>query len=274
MALTRLPDRRRISQLSPTLVTRLAPYWLTVYRRTWRGSVVTSFLMPFLYLAALGVGLGSFVDDNAGPSALGGVTYLAFIAPGLLAITAMQTAIGETTYPVMGGFKWHRVYFSMAATPLQVADIVAAQLAFVLVRILISCGFFVAILALYSAVGTWWQALLVLAVMLLIGSAHATPMIAISSRMKNESGFALVFRLGVLPMSLFSGAFFPISQLPAALEWLAYLTPIYHGVDLCRMITLGEGNGWLAAAHVAYLAAFTAVGWYFSVTGFARRLAL
>jgi lipooligosaccharide transport system permease protein len=230
--------------------------------------------MPFLYLTAMGVGLGSFIDDNAGPGALGGASYLAFIAPGLLAITAMQTAIGETTYPVMGGFKWHRVYFSMAASPLKTADIVAAQLLFVLARILITCGFFALILALYSAIGTWWQAILVLAVVILIGAAHATPMIAIASRMRSESGFALVFRLGVAPMSLFSGAFFPISQLPHVIQWLAYVTPVWHGVDLCRMLTLGGGSAWLAVVHIAYLAAFVAVGWYFSVTGFTRRLGL
>jgi lipooligosaccharide transport system permease protein len=228
MAIIPSHDARPLPTMFPTMAARLAPYWLTVYKRTWRGSVFTSFLMPFLYLAAMGVGLGTFVDDNSASNALGGVSYLVFIAPGLLAITAMQTAIGETTYPVMGGFKWHRVYFSMAATPLTVADIVAAQLAFVLVRIFISCGFFVLILALYSAVGTWWQALVVLAVIVLVGAAHATPMIAISSRMKNESGFALVFRLGVAPMSLFSGAFFPISQLPDVISWLAYLTPIWQ----------------------------------------------
>jgi lipooligosaccharide transport system permease protein len=260
--------------MTPTLARRLVPYWLTVYKRTWRGSVFTSFLIPFLYLAAMGVGLGSFVDGNAGPSALGGVSYLVYIAPGLLAITAFQTAIGETTYPVMGGFKWHRFYYSMAASPLQVVDIVAAQLAFVLVRILISCGFFAAILALYSAVGSWWQAPIVLLVILLIGAAHAAPMMAISSRLKNEAGFALVFRLGVAPMSLFSGAFFPIDQLPPLIAWLAYLTPIWHGVELCRMITIGGGSPALAVVNVAYLVAFTAVGWYLSITGFAKRLAL
>ena len=118
-------------QLAP----RLTDYWATVLRRTWRGSVVTSFLMPLLYLAAMGVGLGSFVDSNGGSaSQLGGVSYLEFIAPGLLAVTAMQTAISETTYPVMGSIKWHRTYYAMTSSPLAVADIVAAQLLFVLFR--------------------------------------------------------------------------------------------------------------------------------------------
>jgi lipooligosaccharide transport system permease protein len=263
----------RVDVFTPSMVGRLTPYWATVYKRTWQGSMVSSFLLPFLYLAAMGVGLGSFVDANAGPSALDGVTYLEYIAPGLLAITAFQTAIGETTYPVMGGFKWHKFYYSMAATPLGVADIVAAQLVFVLFRILLTCGFFVLVLALYSAVGTWWQALLALAVTVLVGAAHGAPMIAVSSRLRSEAGFALVFRLGVLPMSLFSGAFFPIDQLPHAISWLAYLTPIWHGVNLCRSITLGLGDPWLMAVDAVYLIALVGVGWYYSVTGFAKRLA-
>ena len=258
-------------QLAP----RLTDYWTTVLRRTWRGSVVTSFLMPLLYLAAMGVGLGSFVDSNGdSASQLGGVSYLQFIAPGLLAITAMQTAISETTYPVMAGFKWQRFYFSMAASPLEVSDIVAGQLAFVAVRLALTSGVFIAVLAVFGALADSWAAPLALAAALLTGLAHAAPMTALSSRLKSESGFALVFRLAVLPMSLFSGAFFPISQLPDSVAWLAYLTPIWHGVDLTRMLTLGTVEWWPAVGHVGYLAAWLVVGWRLAVTGFAKRLAL
>ena len=256
-------------QLAP----RLSDYWLTVLRRTWRGSVVTSFLMPFLYLTAMGVGLGSFVDDNGAAARLGGSSYLAFIAPGLLAVTAMQTAIGETTYPILGGFKWHRTYFSMAASPLEVSDIVAGQLAFVAVRILLTCAVFIAVLAGFGALSSWWGGVLALIAALLIGMAHAAPMTAISSRMRNESGFALVFRIGILPMFLFSGAFFPVSQLPAVVSWLAYVTPIWHGVDLSRMLTAGHLEGWAALGHVAYLLVWLVVGWRLAVSGFASRLA-
>jgi len=226
-------------------------------------------------VAAMGVGLGSFVDANSGSaSQLGGVSYLQFIAPGLLAITAMQTAISETTYPVMAGFKWQRFYFSMAASPLEVSDIVAGQLAFVATRLALTSGVFIAVLAVFGALADSWAAPLALAAALLTGLAHAAPMTALSSRLKSESGFALVFRLAVLPMSLFSGAFFPISQLPDSVAWLAYLTPIWHGVDLTRMLTLGTVEWWPAVGHVGYLAAWLVVGWRLAVTGFAKRLAL
>jgi lipooligosaccharide transport system permease protein len=256
----------------PRLATRMTDYWLTVFRRTWRGSVITSFLMPFLYLTAMGVGLGHFVDKNAGSTALGGVSYLAYIAPGLLATTAMQTAIFESTYPVMGGFKWHRVFYSMAATPLEVADIVGSQLAFIAFRIVTTCAVFTGIVALFGAITTWWGGLAALALSVLLGMAHAAPMCGLSARMKNESGFSLVFRLGLIPMMLFSGAFFPISQL-GPVAWVAYCTPIWHGVELTRQLTLGEGNVWAALAHLAYLAAWLVAGWVYAVRCFQRRLA-
>lgn len=257
----------------PRLAPRLTDYWMTVLKRTWRGSVITSFLMPFLYLAAMGVGLGSFVDDRAGAAALGGVTYLAFIAPGLLATTAMQTGVFESTYPVMGGFKWHRSYFAMAASPLTPADIVAAQLAFTAFRTAITCGVFLGVIAGFGALHSWWGGLLAVGVATGLGLACAAPITGLASRMKNESGFSLIFRLGLLPMFLFSGAFFPITQLPAAVQWLAYLTPIWHGVELSRMLTLGQVAWWPALGHLGYLAAWVAAGWVYAVRGFERRLA-
>ena len=269
------PSRSLASGASPyvpSLAGRLLDYWLTVFRRTWRGSVVSSFLLPLLYLSAMGVGLGSFIDDNAGPAALDGVSYLEFLAPGLLATTAMQIGIGESTYPVMGGFKWHRSYFSMAATPLRPVDIVTAQLLFVGVRGLMACGVFLVVLAAFGALASWPGALAALAVVTLLGLAHAAPMTGLTARMKSERGFALIFRLGLMPMFLFSGAFFPISQLPTAVVWLAYLTPVWHGVELTRMCTLGSVDAAAAALHAGYLLLWLAGGWLYAFTGFARRL--
>ncbi len=261
-----------LTELTPRLAPRLGDYWVTVLRRTWRGSVVTSFLQPFLYLTAMGVGLGSFVDDNAGPGALNGVSYLAYIAPGLLATTAMQAAVIESTYPIMSGFKWQRFFFSMAASPLEVADIVAAQIAFIAFRVFTTCAVFLCVLAAYGASSSWWGGVLALLTVVLLGLAYATPIVGLAARMKSEDGFALIFRLGLLPMFLFSGAFFPISQLPAAISWLAYATPIWHGVELARMLTLGTAEWWPALGHLAYLLLWAVAGWVYAVTGFAKRL--
>jgi lipooligosaccharide transport system permease protein len=262
-----------VADLVPTKTPRLGTYWQTVYRRTWRGSVINSFFSPFLYLTGMGVGLGSFIDANSGPSGLDGVSYLQYVAPGLLATTAMQVAISESTFPVLGGFKWHRTYFSMAASPLRVVDIVAGQVTFTAFRIGLTSIVFLGVLAAYGAVSSVLGGIGALLVVVLMGLAYTTPMVAISSRMKSESGFALIYRLGILPMFLFSGAFFPITQLPDAITWLAYLTPIWHGVDLARALTLGTATWGPALGHVAYLLAWFLVGWYLAVTGFTRRLA-
>ncbi|MBA2559156.1 MAG: ABC transporter permease [Propionibacteriales bacterium] len=256
-------------QLAP----RLGQYWVTVYKRTWRGSVVSSFVMPLLYLSAMGVGLGSFVDDTSGPTTLGGVSYLAFIAPGLLATTAMQTAVGESTYPVMGGFKWDRTYVSMAASPLEPSDILLAHLAMVAFRILTTCSVFLLVLAAFGALTTWWGGPVALGVSVLLGMAHAAPLFALSSRLDEPSAFSLVYRVGLMPMFLFSGAFFPISQLPPAVAWLAYATPIWHGVDLSRMLTLDTVRVLPALGHIAYLLLWLGAGWFLARRAFADRLA-
>jgi lipooligosaccharide transport system permease protein len=245
-------------------------YWLTVYRRTWKGSLVTSFLLPLLYLAAMGIGLGSFVDAN-GTGALGGVSYLQFIAPGLLASTALQIAVGESTYPVLGGIKWHKTYFSMVATPLRPADVMFGQLGFIAFRILTTCAVFVAVIAAFGGLASP-LGLLGLPVAVLVGMAAAAPVCAIATRLDNDSAFALIFRFGVIPMFLFSGAFFPVSQLPDWIEWLAYVSPLWHAVDLSRALSLGTVELPAALGHLAYLAAWFAVGTWLAVRGLTRRL--
>ena len=117
----------------------VASHWMHLYRRTWIGSAVTSFLTPLLYVVAMGVLLGGFIDGD--PSKLEGATsYLAFIVPGLVAAHAMTIAVSETTYPVMGAIKWHKTFFAQLATPLAVRDLVNAFLCFVVFRIASACA--------------------------------------------------------------------------------------------------------------------------------------
>ena len=254
------------------LAWRQLDYWATVYRRTWKGSVVTSFLLPVLYLAAMGVGLGSFIDSPDAQQRLGGVSYLAFVAPGLLATTAMQTAIGESTYPVLGNFKWTKVYLSMVATPIVVPSVLLAHLAYVAFRLVTTCAVFLVVLSLFGLVPGAGAAVGALLVAVVIGLAHATPVFAYAARLTEDSGFAALFRLGVMPMFLFSGAFFPVSNLGPVMEWVAKLTPLWHGVNLSRMFCLDTIDWSTAAINVAVLLAMTAFGWWWSVTGLTRRL--
>jgi lipooligosaccharide transport system permease protein len=246
-------------------------YWFTQYRRTWRGSLASTLVSPVMYLAAMGVGLGSLVKAG---QATGGLSYLQFVAPGLLAATAMQTGSMESTYPVLGSFKWIRNYHAMAATPLTPADILAGHMLWIASRVLMACAAYLAIVAAFGAARTP-LAVLALPVCLLVGLAFALPITAYAATRETDYGFAALQRFGIVPMFLFSGTFFPIDQLPAALQPVAWATPLWHGVRLSRDLTTGTleaGGWWLVAVHLGYLLAVIAVGYVFALRHFRRRL--
>ncbi|CAN5155680.1 ABC transporter permease [soil metagenome] len=252
------------------LIWRQFDYWVTVYRRTWRGSVFTSFLMPMFYVLAMGVLLGGFIEDSADME--GASSYLAFIAPGLVAAHAMTIATGEVMWPVFGMIKWHKTYFGMIATPLRVSDIVAAHFCFVIFRIATACGVFLLVLSLFGLFESVGGVLAAFVAQLLIGMAFATPLYGYTAGLSNEAGFAVVYRLVLVPLFLFSGAFFPISNLPSGLQQVAMLTPLWHGVDLTRMLTLGTVDGSALLVHVAYLAVVVVLGWWWSLRRLSKRL--
>ncbi|MGH3508887.1 MAG: ABC transporter permease, partial [Nocardioidaceae bacterium] len=210
---------------------RLADYWTIVYARTWKGSVISSFVVPLLYVLAMGVVLGRFVTPD--PARLEGAsTYLAFVAPGLVAAQSMQLIFGELTYPVMGMVKWHKSYFGMIATPLRVTDVALAHLAYVVFRVATASVVFLLVLVPFHVFASPLGVVGAFFVQLLVGLAFATPIYALSAGLKDESAFSLLFRLGMIPLFLFSGAFFPISNLNPVLGAIAKLTPLWHGVDL------------------------------------------
>lgn len=252
------------------LAGRALEFWLTSYRRTWRGSVVSGFAAPLLYLGALGFGLGSLVDQG-GAGRVAGVSYAVYVAPGVLAANAMQTAVSETTYPVMGAIKWNRQYYAMLATPLGVLDILLGHLGFVLLRVLGVSAAFVAVGALLGAFTSPW-AVLAVPVAVLCGGAHAAPVLAFSARQESDSAFAMLFRFGLIPMFLFAGTFFPISQLPAVLQPVARVTPLWHATSLCRELSLGTASPLVGIGHVVYLSAWFAVGTWLAARALRWRL--
>jgi lipooligosaccharide transport system permease protein len=245
-------------------------FWLTNYRRTWRGTIYSSVLNPVLYLGAMGLGLGTLIDKH-GMGRLGGVSYLVFLAPGLLASTAMQTAIGESTWPVFGSVKWLKTYHAAAASPLRPADIFRGHLMFTTMRLAMNCAIFLAVMAAFGAARSAWV-LATVPVGVLTGLAFAAPIEAWAVTRTKEQGFSLLFRFGMIPLFLFSGTFFPVTQLPAWVRPLAYATPLWHGVALCRSLTLGTATpgDWLL--HVGYLAAMAAIGFAAGNVTYRRRL--
>jgi lipooligosaccharide transport system permease protein len=241
-------------------------YHLVSYRRVWRGTVLSSFVLPLLTMLGFGVGVGAYVD-----SGVGGVPYLDWVVPGLIASTALQVAFGDATWPVLGNFEWMRVYFAQAAAPLRVADIVGGHIAFVLFRTVLSTTAFLAVAAAFGTLHSPW-ALATLPLAALLGLAVTAPVFAFSATIRTDSYLALLMRFVLVPMSLFSGVFFPVEALPAVLRWLAYALPLWHGVDLSRAATLGAAPAWSVTGHLLYLALWGVVGCWLAHTRFRRRL--
>jgi len=244
-----------------------------VYRRTWRGSVISTFLNPVLYLLAMGVGLGSLVDEGAGGGAELGIPYLTFLAPGLLAAPAMQTGAGDASYPVMAGIKWRKTYHAVLATPVGVNDLVLGHLGWVGLRLLFVTAVFAGIMTAFGAT-TVVEGMLSVLPAVLTGLAFAAAVTAYTARLKRETGLATLFRFGIVPLFLFSGTFFPIEQLPDAIEPFAYITPLWHGVALCRGIGLGLDFAVHPAISVAYLGLWVAAGYVLSVRQMRKRLVI
>jgi lipooligosaccharide transport system permease protein len=236
--------------------------------RSGQSTVIMAVLNPLFVLAAMGVGLGSLVEDT---STLGGVEYLDFIAPALMAAFAMQAAAGNSLWPVLGGIKWEGTYVAQVSTPLRPVDVLLGQLSYTTadVALRVVTTFFAMVV--FGAVSSWWG-VLAIPVAILTGLAYAAPITAFSATQETDSAFPLIMRLGVIPSYLFSGTFFPIEQLPTGLEALAKVTPLWHGVDLCRDLSLGQAGLVESTVHVAYLSVFTLVMLAWGRRTFARRL--
>ena len=264
------PARRVSIRLAIALAFRQFRFWLTDYRRTWRGSIYSSVANPVLYLGAMGLGLGTLVDKH-GTANLGGFSYLTFLAPGLLAAQAMQTGIGECTYPILGSVKWNRTYQAASASPLRPGDLMNGHQLFVTMRLLMNCGLFFAVMAVFGAVHSPAELLAVPASML-TGLAFAAPVEAWAILQTKDTYFSVVFRFVLIPLFLFSGTFFPITQLPVWLRPVAYVTPLWHGVALCRGISLGTLTTGDAILHVGYLAGLAVAGLAVGQYTYRRRL--
>jgi lipooligosaccharide transport system permease protein len=247
---------------------RAYEYYFASYRRVWRGSVVTSIVNPVLYLSALGVGLGTVVNRGRSPL---GIPYLDFVAPGLLAAVAMQIAAAECSWPVMAAVRWTRQYHAMLATPLRVRDIVAGHQLWVASRVGSSAAVYLAVIAAFGAVRSP-LAILALPVAILVGAAFSAPIAALAVRAKTDATFNALFRFGITPMFLFSGIFFPITRLPQGIRDLAYVTPLWHGVNLCRHLTLGVVPVWPTLANLGVLLAWAGAGLVLAFRAYRWRL--
>ena len=241
---------------------RVFEHRFLTYRRTFRASLFSSFLTPLLFLTAMGLGLGGYVDASSN-DALGGFTYIQFLAPGLLVATAMQAASFEATFPIMAGLVWSRIFHAMYATPITSRDVALGNLLWIGARLALISAVFTVVIVLF---GAYASPLVVLAipVAVLTGLAFAAPIAAFSATQRTPDRFAAIFRFIVTPLFIFSGTFFPIDSLPPVLQPLAWLTPLYHGAVLARGLSLGtigeDPTIELALVHLAILIGFIVVG--------------
>jgi lipooligosaccharide transport system permease protein len=243
------------------------------YRRAFRGSLFGSFVNPALFLTAMGLGLGGYVNASS-PDAFGGVSYLQFLAPGLLAGSAMQQGIFEATFPVMYGLVWRRIFHAMYATPIGPRAVALGTLAWIAFRLALVAAIFTLVAWGFGAVASP-LAILGIPAAILTGLAFAGPMGAYMATQRTPDKFSAIFRWVITPLFLFSGTFFPIESLPGALQPIAWLSPLFHGVELTRGATLGTllDDPLRAFAHLAILVGLVAVGGILFVRNIRAKLA-
>ncbi len=244
--------------------------WL-VYRRLWHRSLAFGFLQPVLFLTAMGLGLGQLMGPQD-TEAFGGFDYIVWLGPGLLAAMAMQTATFESTYPIMNKIMWGRNYEAMLSTPLQIRNIVWGELAWGAFRVGSLAVVFLIVLFVFG-IPRSPEAVLAIPFTILIGVAFSSCLIAFTATQKNDVGFSAVFRFIINPLFLFSGTFFPLTQLPEGLQLVAWATPLFHGVELVRGSILGTLEPLPAILHLAYLLAMFGIGAYLAERFLTRRMA-
>lgn len=238
--------------------------------------VATSLGTPFVYLFALGVGLASLVDAQAGPEAVQGVSFLAFVAPALLATNALMIAAEELSFPMYAGFKWNPIFSGMNAAPIQGGQIVTGSFLAVIIRMLVSGSIYFLIMLAFGAVLSPWAVLAVpgsaLAAMA-IGAFHAS----ISASLDPDEGqLTMIQRFGITPLMLFSGTFFPLTELPIWLQPIGWVSPLWHGAELGRTLSYGDLADpavlGMLAVHVIYPLVLVVVGWRLCQRVVTRRL--
>ncbi len=240
--------------------------WLMT-RRLWQGVVFSMFVSPLLMLGAMGLGLGGLVDDGAG---VGGTSYLEFVAPGLLAATLVQAAVADSLWPIMAGTTWLRTFHAMVATPLRPRDVQRGLVLWQVMRSSAIASVFLVVAAVLGGISSPWG-VLALPAAVLGAVACAAPVAAFAATRETDVSFSLLMRLGVTPVFFFSGVFFPVGELPDALERLIVLSPLFHAVELCRAAASGTASVALVG-HVAVLGALLVAGLRWGERTFERRL--
>lgn len=236
--------------------------------------VVGALGQPIIYLLGLAVGLAALIDV---PIVDGGqeVDYLVFVAPALLVTAAIAVASEEFTYPVMAGFKWRRYFFGFSASPLSSPQIATGVVFGATARIVVVVGAYYLFIWLFGAVPTPETGWLSTLVGVLAGLAFGAPLMAYAASLEDDKGqFAMVQRFVFVPMFLFSGTFYPLALLPGWLQWIGWISPLWHASELGRWLTYGRPEApFMIVVHIVYLLILAIGGYLVARRVFTRRLA-
>jgi lipooligosaccharide transport system permease protein len=229
-----------------------ASVWLRnarVFAKLWKGALLPQFLDPLFYLVALGYGLGTYVALS------NGIPYKEFVAPGLIASAAMWSASFECTYNVYLRMNETRLYDAVLATPVEVQDLVAGDLLWSAFRATVYGTTFLGIVAIFGLISSPW-AILIPPLVFLGGLCFSVIAYTFTSLIPKIDLYSYFFTLGITPMFLVSGIFFPFNQLPGWVEVAAWITPLYHLVEITRGMATGP-DGLQILIHSAWLAAIS-----------------
>jgi lipooligosaccharide transport system permease protein len=255
----------RLPAVSARAASRMWLRDVTLYRASWQLNVLPNFFEPVLYLLSIGLGLGLYVGRQ-----MGGVDYAVFIAPGLAAAAAMNGAVFEVTFNVFVKLRFAKLYDAVITTPLEPEDVAVGELAWAVTRALIYGSAFLLVMVVLGLVRSP-LALLAPAAFLLVGTGFGLIGLIYTSLIPQIDLYSYFFTLFITPLFLFSGIFFPVETLPAVAQPIAWLTPLHHGVELLRALTL-TGNLVAAGGHALWLLAFAALLYPPAVNLLRRRL--
>ena len=228
---------------------------------------------PVLYLVSIGLGVGAYIDKNTGGMGVDGVSYITFLAPALLATAAIQGAIDESVYPTLEGFKWNKTFFSMNATPLSGNHIAMGVFYNSLIRVIFTAVVYWFVMLAFGVLESS-RAWLAIFTAIMAGAAFGALMQALAGLLENENIFFTVLnRFVIMPLFLFSGTFYPLTNMPIFLQWIGWISPLWHATELGRWLTYGhEISSLMLYVHFIFLNTLLIVGVIASRRIFTRRL--
>ena len=228
---------------------------------------------PILYLISVGIGLGGLIDKSVGPAGVDGVKYLTFLAPALLAQAAIQGAMDETVFPTIEGFKWHKTFYSMNSTPLSGTQISIGVFLAAFLRTIYTVILYFGVMWAFGALDSP-KAWLAIPTAIFAGISFGALMQAVAAKLENENIFFVVLgRFIMMPLFLFSGTFFPLASMPFFLQWIGWISPLWHATELGRSLTYGHAiSPTMMWVHFLVLLAMLVSGLYLSARIFTRRL--